>query len=297
MDIREMQYILEIDKTGHLTQAAHNLFISQPALSKALRKIETELDTPLFYRDGNTLRPTDTGEVVIEKASAILALAEEMSDAVAATKNLSQGKVSLGVPSVVMDMYFSELLIQFQHTYPGIDLHITEEGGTALTSLVASGELDVAIIMRPVYSDMLNEIPIIKNQIVACVNSSHPWAVRNYINIRDFKDIPFITFNSTFNVHTQLMKRFKEEKIYPNILLTSTSCQFLYQYAYQSGNILVLPRPMIEMYCRNDDIRMIPFKPSFSWELCLIFRKNIFLSTASKALISFIQEYFFSKNR
>ena len=55
MDLREMHYLLEIANTGHMTQAANNLFISQPALSKSLRKVENELGTELFYRDGNRL--------------------------------------------------------------------------------------------------------------------------------------------------------------------------------------------------------------------------------------------------
>lgn len=59
MDLREMHYLLEIANTGHMTQAANNLFISQPALSKSLRKVENELGTELFYRDGNRLLPTD----------------------------------------------------------------------------------------------------------------------------------------------------------------------------------------------------------------------------------------------
>ena len=79
MDLREMHYLLEIANTGHMTQAANNLFISQPALSKSLRKVENELGTELFYRDGNRLLPTDTGRIVIEKSSEILQLVLPLS--------------------------------------------------------------------------------------------------------------------------------------------------------------------------------------------------------------------------
>lgn len=113
MDLREMHYLLEIANTGHMTQAANNLFISQPALSKSLRKVENELGTELFYRDGNRLLPTDTGRIVIEKSSEILQLAANMNDAVDSTKNLKRGKVTLGCPSIVASLYLSELLINF----------------------------------------------------------------------------------------------------------------------------------------------------------------------------------------
>ena len=195
MDLREMHYLLEIANTGHMTQAANNLFISQPALSKSLRKVENELGTELFYRDGNRLLPTDTGRIVIEKSSEILQLAANMNDAVDSTKNLKRGKVTLGCPSIVASLYLSELLIEFQRIYPEISFHLIEACGAELTRLTASGEIDLAIVMRPIYSDLLNEIPIVKNQIVACAGQSHPWFSKSYVTISDFRNMPFITFD------------------------------------------------------------------------------------------------------
>lgn len=293
MDLREMHYLLEIANTGHMTQAANNLFISQPALSKSLRKVENELGTELFYRDGNRLLPTDTGRIVIEKSSEILQLAANMNDAVDSTKNLKRGKVTLGCPSIVASLYLSELLIEFQRIYPEISFHLIEAGGGELTRLTASGEIDLAIVMRPIYSDSLNEIPIVKNQIVACAGQSHPWFNKSYVTISDFKNMPFITFDDTFNLHTQITERFHSEHITPQIILTATSAHFLCQYAYLSNQLLILAQPMINLYSHNNTIHTIPFRPVFPWELSIIFRKNIYLSTASKALLKFIQDYFF----
>ena len=61
MDIREMKYIIMIAETKNMTKAAQKLYISQPALHKALRKVENELHTTLFYRKGHECFPTDTG--------------------------------------------------------------------------------------------------------------------------------------------------------------------------------------------------------------------------------------------
>ena len=297
MDIREMRYFTELAKTKNMTKAAQNLYISQPALHKALRKLEAELNTTLFYRQGNEFLPTDTGIILLENSKSILNLVARMEDSIAETKNLKRGKVHLGFPTVVGNLYMPDLLIKFQQIHPNIALHTTESGGAALAHMVTEGELDMAIIMRPVYSDALNEIPIIKNQMVACVNKSHPWASRNFVTIRDFKDVPFVTFDENFNIHTQLLERFRAENIQPDFALTSSSSQFLYKYATLSNSILILPIPMIELYCKDDPIKMIPFSPTFPWELSLIFRKNVFLSTAAKALINFIQEYIFQNSR
>lgn len=295
MDLREMRYIIELSKTKHMTQAANNLYISQPALYKSLRKVEAELDTALFYKHGNELLPTDTGKIVIENAQNILNMASHMEDAITATKDLKQGKIHIGFTSVVGTIYLPELLVEFQQKYPGIKLHIIEEGGAKLANMTENGELDIAMVLRPVHSDALNEIPIIRDQQAVCVPFGHPWYSKDSIQIEDFEEESFITFNENFSVYNQIMERFREANVQPNIAFSGADGQFIYKYAIASKKVAILPKPMIELYCNNDDIKIIPFSPTFPWELCLIFPKNSFLSSASKAFITFIQEYLLTK--
>ena len=148
MDLREMRYIIELSKTKHMTHAANNLFISQPALYKSIRKVETELDTVLFYKRGNELLPTDTGKIVIENAQKILKMASQMEDSITAAKDLKQGEVRFGFTSVVGTMYLPELLVKFQEKYPGIDLHLIEEGGARLKDMT---ENEMIAVSRNIY--------------------------------------------------------------------------------------------------------------------------------------------------
>ena len=295
MDLREMRYIIELAKTKHMTHAANNLYISQPALYKSIRKVETELNTTLFYKNGSELLPTDTGKIVIENAQNILKMTAQMENAITATKDLNQGEVRLGFTSIVGTMYLPELLVEFQKKYPGIKLHMTEDGGARLATLAEQGELDVAIVLRPVHSEVLNEIPIVSDQIAVCVPEDHPWFDKEFVTIQDFENMPFYTFNKQFNVYKLVMGRFREAHLQPHIAFAGNDGQFIYKYAFASKVPAIMPKPMIELYSKHDPIKIIPFRPSFPWELCLIFPKNTFLSAASKAMITFMQEYLLSK--
>ena len=295
MDLREMRYIIELSKTKHMTHAANNLFISQPALYKSIRKVETELDTVLFYKRGNELLPTDTGKIVIENAQKILKMASQMEDSITAAKDLKQGEVRFGFTSVVGTMYLPELLVKFQEKYPGIDLHLIEEGGARLKDMTEKGELDIAIVLRPVHSEHLNEIPIIRDQFAVCIPEGHPWYDRDEVTMEDFKNVPFITFNEHFSVYNLIMERFRAANTHPQMAFAGADGQFIYKYALASGHVAIMPKSMIELYCNNDPIKIATFSPSFPWELCLIFPKNIFLSSASKAMITFMQEFLLTK--
>ena len=158
--------------------------------------------------------------------------------------------------------------------------------------MTESGEVDAAIVMRPVYSQDINEFLIIRERVVACVNKNHPWAKKEHVKISDFRNVPFVTFEEGFNLHTQMIRRLHEENIKPRFALTGADSQFLYRYAMCSDNILVLPEPMIKLACDDDPIKLIPFRPNCPWELSLIYKKHTYLSYASKALINEIQTAF-----
>ena len=294
MDIREFRYIAEIGKTKHMMSAAQNLYISQPALHKTLRKVESELGMSLFFRRGNELWPTDTGEIVLKTAREVARLMGQMNNAIEATKDLKCGRVALGFPSIVGTLYLPEILIQFKAKYPGISLYTFEAGGRELTDRVVAQTLDMAIVMRPIYSSALNEVPLIKNQVVVAVSKDSPLASRQFVTLKDLADVPFNTFDASFNMCIQLVERFHAENITPTFAIQSASCQFLQSLSRRSGTPLILPRPLIDFYDddSNSPLVKIPFQPAFPWELCLIFPKNTALSAACKAMISHIQESF-----
>jgi len=294
MDIREMRYILEIERARNITQASYNLYISQPALYKALQKVEAEYETVLFYKEGRELYPTDTGKIVVSRARDILSILKHMEDEIIATKELRVGETTIGFPSVVGSLYLCDVIFSFQCKYPKITVHTVEEGGETLLFLVKEGKVETAIVMGPINCDGINEIPILSDQIVACVPKRHEWANRAFVSFADFKNVPFVSFTEGFNVHKLLLNKFQEEKIHPIFAMQGRDSQFLYRYATRSGNVLILPAPMIRLNNTSDQICLLPFRPALSWDLFLVYRKDSYISTAAKVLINHVQSHFFS---
>ena len=288
MDFREMMYISEIGKTKHMGRAAQNLFISQPALHKSLHKIEEEYDSKLFYKYKNELLPTDIGSIILSYAAKIEQNINEMNDLITDTLKLKRGHVSIGFPSIVGALYMPPILTGFLKKYEGIHLHTTESGGHTLVDKVSEGALDMAIVMRPVESPLLNEIPVVRDQVVLAVKDTDPLAEKSFVTIKDLQDVPIITFDRTFNLRNQLDKLYMTEHLTPKIFFDGNSCSFLFELFLLNDNPLVLPKPVIEHYSK--DYKLIPISPVFPWELCLIFRKNTYLSTAARALIEYIQQ-------
>lgn len=290
MELRELRYIAEIGSTHRMSAAAQNLHISQPALHNTLKKVEAELGTVLFYRKGHELYPTDTGELVLKAAADADLLMLQMTNSIAATQNLKSGTIKMGFPSIVGSLFLPELLIDFKQKYPQIKLYTSELGGSALVNEVAGGSLDIAIAMRPIHNDALNEIPLIQDHVAVGVSPMHEWAERRYITVNDFQGVPFNTFDPSFNLRAQIEERFRQEGVEPLISFGGKSTRFLYQLSALDGTPLVLPKPVIDYYSQGR-MKLIPFRPEFPWELCIIFPRNAFITNACKAMISHIQHY------
>lgn len=291
MDVRMLRYVLEIYRTKNLTKAAANLYISQPALSKAIKKLEGELGMALFYREGSSLLPTDAAEIILERADGILDDFAVIDASLQDLKSLKRGRVSLGLPSIVALMYFPPILTAFREKYPGIDIKTFEYGGRELEERISAGLVDVAVSMRPIRAEGLNEIPIILDKMVAAMNRNHPLAGKTAITMQDLKDRPINTFTEEFSAHRQLMEWYLEAGVTPVTDILSPTCNFLVEMTKRNGEVCVLPGPTIR-YFNHEGLVLIPFEPNFPWELCIVFRKNAYMSGATKLLISHIQGAF-----
>ena len=288
MDIRELRYILEIATQQNMTRAAGHLYISQPALSKILKKIEGELGVPLFSRDGTTMVPTEAGKILARWGKKILEDFDTLHQELSELKQMERGRVIFGVPPVVSVLDFPYIIGLFHKAFPKINVQIREAGARSLETMVLDGAVDVAISMRPVLEEGLNELLLIRDQIACIVPCTHIFATKKSITLEDLSTVPINTFPEDFAVHQYLLSKFSAAKLPIHINITSPTSEFLIQVSQMLGQICVLPAPIANHYGISKMV-VIPFEPSLPWELCIIFKKNSFVNDAAQALISHIQ--------
>lgn len=146
MNTRRMKYILAIvDSGGNLTKAAEKMFISQPALSQILKKVETECDVTLFDRGSNPMRLTRAGERYARAARAMLDIEHSMRRAFEDEKNLERGELHIGVTPFRATYLLPKILSQYHRKYPGIDVILHQTVSSNLARLMEHGVTDVTI--------------------------------------------------------------------------------------------------------------------------------------------------------
>lgn len=289
MDIRELRCIIGIANARNMTKAAASLFVTQPALSKTLKKVEDQLGMQLFFRDGSSMTPTDAGLLVIERGKKIIREFDELNDQLTDLKNLKRERIQLGIPPVIAALDFPEIIMRFRRHFPDVSVEVHEYGARKLEDMVLDGTLDIAISMHPVASSSLSEIIIVQDQVVCAMNEEHPLAALDKITLSDLSKYPINTFPVDFAVYEELIKKFRASDLSPQIDVTSPSCDFLLKLSHLTNEVCVLPAPCIRYY-DSDSMAIRCLTPTFHWGLCIVYPKNAYMNDKVRTLIFCIEQ-------
>lgn len=225
--LREMKFAVTLAKARSFSNAARELYISQPSLSQAIKTLETELAVTLFDRKSATLRLTTAGELFVREATEILAMSDALEKDMRA---LSQSQtVSFGISPFYGRYYLPGCLPQFKKNHPGVTVNVTECSSNDLEVLLSEKRLDLAFLPLPLRDTTLEYTPVLREEIFFAVPrtlqveytpapdaDSLPW-----VNLRQFSHLPFIYLKGSQRF-TQLGNALCEaEGFAPNILYSS----------------------------------------------------------------------------
>jgi len=146
MDLKQLHYFKHVAELGSFSRAAAFLSVAQPALSRQVRKLETELNVPLLYRNGRGVTPTDAGGLLLKRANALLEQFQRVEHEMKSLEGIVSGSVTLGVPPSVSQVLIRPLINHFRRLYPAVSLEIVEAFSGHVNEWLADGRLDVAVL-------------------------------------------------------------------------------------------------------------------------------------------------------
>lgn len=291
MDTRQLAYFVQVAKDHSFTVAARNLHLSQPALSKMIKKLEEELGVQLFDRSEHKMTLTDAGNKLFEDGQKVLSELDSITEAIRDTKNLKTGNVSVGIPPVIGTSYFPPLIANFRHDYPGINLSIIENGAVTVYEMVEKGYVDLGLVILPELSDRIEYIPVIEDEVVLVVHNDHRLASRDKVVFEDLKEEAFALLDETFLLHHHVMKACREAGFEPDVYFKSSQWDFLTELVCLNQGISILPRPILARF-NSSNIKQIPIDhPEMKWRIAIILKKNRYVSFAAKKFIEYIKEH------
>ncbi len=195
MDTERMRYFICVAECLSFTQAARQLYISQPTLSNKIADLEGELGVPLFDRTTRSVSLTGAGEYFFAEARQIIHNMDELTIRVKAMSKGKFGRLSFGFLDIIAYRLIEATISNFTHNYPDIKLQIQKLTHSELTRFVADGTVDLAFIMN--YRDPgLSNIAykkILSSRLMVLLPKDHHLANQSSIKLNDLENEPLLS--------------------------------------------------------------------------------------------------------
>ena len=186
--LRQIQMVVAVARSGSMQQAARDLAVSQPAVTKAVSEIEADLGLTLFERHARGIRLTRAGKNVLPLIERILRATETFTQAVAAERNSGSSILRVGAVAAGINSFLAERVPGFCQANPDIMLKVDEIDGRHILSLVARDEYDVIVCRPPsVPTDGWSFVPVIEDEHAIIAGPAHPLAGRAVVTIDDLR--------------------------------------------------------------------------------------------------------------
>ncbi|MBL1068755.1 LysR family transcriptional regulator [Streptomyces sp. 7-21] len=196
MDLRELRYLVAVADARHVGRAAGQLFISQPSLSYALKKLERELGVTLLRRHPRGVDLTEAGQDVVAQARLALQAAQRVRDAAARHAPLAARRLRVGYQASGAGSLAARLRAAFEAGNPGIVVEPRGCEWAREADALREGTVDVAIVWQPADLTGLASMPLAEEPRVIGLAAAHPLAQRTRLAITDVRDEPLVRTRS-----------------------------------------------------------------------------------------------------
>ena len=195
MDLRTVDYFLTAVARGSLRAAAQELGVSQPALTKAIRRLEDLFGAPLFDRRARGVTPTAYGTALLRHAKDVKAAIQAAREEVDALRSGGAGFVKIGAGPSWQDAVLPDAIAELRATRPGVRIHVTGGGDDQLKEQLKSGALDFVLAAVPETPRIEPELawkPLLADEYCVIADVGHPLRRRRRVKAEDLLGYPWI---------------------------------------------------------------------------------------------------------
>ncbi|MYM84925.1 LysR family transcriptional regulator [Duganella sp. FT50W] len=196
ISLKQFKYFIEIVDAGGYSRAAEKLYIAQSALSRQIKELEDELQTPLLTRDARQFELTPAGQLFYERGKRIL---EEIDDTLVQARQVGKGAQGMlrlqHSSSVILTPRISNALADALHQHPGVTLDVSMLPSENQTLEIEEGRVDIGLLRLPT----LRRHPHIQvreigsERLMVAVARSSPLAARDNVELAELSEAPFIS--------------------------------------------------------------------------------------------------------
>ena len=245
MELRQLQYLVDVIDEGSFTKAAAKAFVAQPGVSAQVRRLERELALTLLDRSGTTVTPTEAGEAILPFARAALNAVAGVRQTADAFAGLVRGHLTVGMVTSISTprVDVPALIAGFHGPQPGIEVTLVEAPSGQLVGALRGGRVDVALIglgAEPPTEDLAYRV-VATEPVVVAVGPAHPLASHKTVTLATVAEHDCITLPEGTGVRSQIDAALGAAELSPRIAFEAGDPRLLAQLASEGLGVALLP--------------------------------------------------------
>ncbi|QKG85527.1 LysR family transcriptional regulator [Kroppenstedtia pulmonis] len=288
MELLQLHYFRKVAELEHMTKAARELRIAQPALSKTIARLEADLGVPLFDRQGRNIRLNSFGKAYLKKVETALMTLEDGRREVKDLAGMERGRIILATTS---HKCFSDIIGSFISSNPDVKLQIIQASEKEKVQQLQSGDIDFCITFPPIKQTGIEGISFLTEKILLAVPHTHRFAKRSSIDLSEVADDPFI-FIKQGNPFRDMTDEFcRKAGFTPNIVCEVDEHSAIIHFLRTGIGVAFLPETLME----NTDISfhsMEIHRPVCQRTYQIAWLKNRYMSKVARKFRDFVVQSF-----
>ena len=253
MDSGQLEAFVRVARTGNLGPVAAELFLTQPALTARLQKLEREAGGPLFVRSRRGMRLTAAGRAFLPYAERTLETIAEGSRLVADLTAAATGALTIGAPPAISTYLLPSLLRELEASHPSIELSVRGGHSDEILEMVVRDEVQVALIRELQHPDVVAE-RVFEDELVLVCARGHRLAQRGTVTIQQVADERLVLFDRASSFADTALTLFQRARLQPRAYLEMDNTEAAAQMVIRGIGVALLPRTAITYSLAEGDL-------------------------------------------
>ncbi|WP_027825277.1 LysR family transcriptional regulator [Lactobacillus psittaci] len=246
MNLRHLEFFVELAKTEHMPKAAENLGISQPSLSYAINNLEDELGIPLFEKDGRNIKLTNYGRVYLHYVEEALATLRQGDEYINELQDVTQGHIHLGFTYTMGQDLVPEIVANFlkQDKFSEIEFSYSQDITDKLIEDLLLEKLDLVFASKattPKLASQVNQFKLADQELLAAVPNDHPLAQKDSVNLAELAQYPMVLYQRNSGLGIYLNELFERAGIEPNVALEVQEDHSVLGFVHYNFGVAIVP--------------------------------------------------------
>lgn len=292
MDIRHLEYFVEVARQKSFSKAAIISHVSQSAISKMIKDLETELGTILFNRTSKYVQLTDTGIIFLEQAQQVVFMFHNLTNEFNNRIQTEKGKISIGLLPITSSTIFAELLGEFKKKYPQIEISLSEYGSKKVALAIQDGTLDTGVICIVPDNHNFDFLPFSKDPLCVIVSSQNPISQLSSIDLESLANEAFVLYSKDFSLHDEIINQCRHVGFPPKVIFETSQLDLMTQMVAANLGIAFLPSAVCKELDPNRIVSVPLINPQIIHNMSIVWKRGRSMSHATRLWLQFAESYF-----